>query len=204
VDFDTDGDTRRPLLGSSIEEIRSKPLIDNYDSLDSQSKHLIAEVAKQNGKTLVGDVESVDKVRKMVEYEDMKSHVAQVEYSKRVHTSGDFPDPTSGKITNVPDFSTPLSLMRNTKFSQSKFARSLATITASKGVSRFAKGTGKVLNPVGKFLMVKNIIKGIQSGDTTSLAITGVKLGFDFVVDRVVSHGTKVFKLTGTLKLTYL
>jgi len=183
---------------TKVEEIEGNKFVSEYDGMDSQSKQQIAEITKNNKNKVIADSsETTQKLNKIIELEDIKSHSSRVDYSKSVHANGDIPK--IAHVPRVPDFSTPFNLMKNTKISQSKFVRGLATIGGSKFGSKLLKGADKVSNPIGKFLLVKNIIKGIQSEDYVSLGITGAKIGLDLGIDKIISHGTKVFQKTGKM-----
>jgi len=183
---------------TKVEEIQGNKFIQEYNSMGPKSKQENAEITKNNKQSVIADdSEETKKLNKIIQLEDIKSHSNKVDYSKSVHTSGNIPE--TSHVPRIPDFTTSFNLMRNTKISQSNLARSLATIAGSKIGSKLIKGTNSVTNPINKFLLVNSIIKGIHSENYASLGITGAKIGLDVGIDRIISHGTKVFETTGKM-----
>jgi hypothetical protein len=187
------------ITDANIEEVRVQALLDNYDMADMETKRTLVDLARRHGDKLVGgDEESKQKLAKLIQYGDLNDHVGLVEASKKVHDTGLVPR----KVANShqpPDLTTPLNLMKNTRFSQSKMAAALVSTFNSKGMKGYTQGAEKVTNAVGKFLLAKNIVQGLSSGNFESLAITGGIVAVDFIKDGIVSHGTHVFKATGKM-----
>ncbi|CAL8128990.1 unnamed protein product [Orchesella dallaii] len=198
-----------------VETILAEEFVDEYTKADAKMKKELTDSAKDNMDKLDLD-DDIDgdhddyggaykKVAKLVQLEDMKSHVDGVEavtsfqsddydYSQNQPTKGrirqsigDVVDTVSGKLSGIKS---------KVKMSMTKTGHALR-----EGITEFGESiknsVGTMKAVVSTAFMAKTIIKGILKGDALSLSIVGTQIGFQTAVwagQKFFSAASKVSK----------
>ncbi|CAL8092079.1 unnamed protein product [Orchesella dallaii] len=179
-----------------VDSVHPKEFVDEYKKADGKGKEQLADLAKDNVDKMVdldNNQNNQNQMKKLIQLEDMKKHVASVDAVTKVQS------PKKGKVsqtfTNAVDsLQTKLSAVKTkVKLSTSKISAKFSKLANSKVAKGFAKGVGAVSDTLGKYFLAKTVVNGIINGDTTSLAIVGARVGYEVVTESAVWAGAKFF-----------
>ncbi|OXA62053.1 hypothetical protein Fcan01_01449 [Folsomia candida] len=158
----------------------SKYLESFRDELDFESvkeKETVVEVVCKNQDKLIGDEESIRRVKAMIKQEILEIHNNQNSLSKSITHITDQIDPKS------------MSNYDRVRVSSSRFARR---------ASKFTSSTGEFGGVYGKVMLAKGVVSALRHGDYTSLEIMGGRMGLDGGLQAVENAGSVLVKKVGT------